>query len=79
MLYSTTITKKGQITIPKTLREILKLKENSRIILEVGKDKKMIKIKPAFTILDLAGRFKPKKIENAVNLRKKMGKLYQSR
>jgi len=37
MPYSTTITKKGQITIPKPLREILKLKENSRIILEAEK------------------------------------------
>lgn len=76
MTYSTTITKKGQITIPKHLRQFLELKENSKVILEPERGKKVVRIKPAVSILELAGKFKPKKIESALNLRKKMSKLY---
>lgn len=79
MTYSTTITKKGQITIPRPLREFFRLKENSKIILEVEKDKKSIKIKSALTVLDLADKFKPKKIKNALKIRERMNKLYRKR
>ncbi|MCK4781592.1 AbrB/MazE/SpoVT family DNA-binding domain-containing protein [Candidatus Parcubacteria bacterium] len=79
MTYSTTITKKGQITIPKEIREILRLKEGERIFLEVEKKKKEIRIKSEPSIFELAGKFKPKKVENAVKLREKMAKMYKPR
>lgn len=79
MPYSTTITKKGQITIPKPLRELLGLKADSKIILEPENVGKIIRIKSALTILDLAGKFKPKEIKNAVKLRKVMSKSYKKR
>ena len=82
MAYTTTISKKGQITIPKALREFLELKGTPRIILEPErkeKKKKIIKIKLVEDILDLAGTFKPKKIKNAVNFRKEMTTMYKTR
>lgn len=74
MLYQTTITQKGQITIPKEIREILKLNPSSRIILELKN--KEVKIKSAPDILEMAGKFKPKKKFSALKLREKMEKEY---
>lgn len=61
MIYQSTITKKGQITIPKDLRDFLGLKPASKVSFELQKDKKGIKIKKEPDILDLAGKFKSKK------------------
>lgn len=44
MAYQTTITKKGQITIPKVIREFLRLKPGEKISLEVEKRKKKSKL-----------------------------------
>lgn len=63
MYYKTTITQKGQITIPKPLREYFKLRRSSKIILEYSENKEGIIVKPAPDILDLAGTFKPKKMK----------------
>ena len=81
MTYTTTISKKGQITIPKPLREFLELKGTPRFALEPEekRERKVIKIKLVEDILDLAGTFKPKKMENAVKLRKKMTTTYKPR
>lgn len=80
MIYSTTITKKGQITIPKEIRNILKLEEGKKLDVELEKEKKRIIIKPIPDILDLAGTFKPKrKIVNPVKIREKMVRMYKPR
>lgn len=80
MIYSTTITKKGQITIPKEIREILKLKEGKKLEVELERKKGEIKIKPVPDILDLAGTFKPKRrIINPVKIREMMEKMYKPR
>ncbi len=75
MLYRTTITQKGQITIPKEIREVLKLKPSSRIVLELKN--KEVKIKSASDILEMADKFKPKKKFSALKLRKKMEREYE--
>lgn len=77
MNYTTTITQKGQITIPKDLRELLNLKKFSRIILELERGRKIIKMKPAPDILDLAGEFKPRQIKSALKVREEFEKTYQ--
>jgi AbrB family looped-hinge helix DNA binding protein len=79
MTYITTITKKGQITIPKEIRDALKLKEGRKLDVELVKKKKEIKIKPSPDILDLAGRLKPKKIIDPVKIREIMEKRYKPR
>lgn len=55
----TTVTQKGQVTLPKQIRETLGIHEYDRVTVEAGKDH--IKIKPTFDILDIAGTFVPKK------------------
>lgn len=79
MSYSTTITKKGQITIPKSLREFLKLKESARVILELEKNKRIVKIKPASDFLEIAKKIKIKKKINPIQSRKYMEKFYEPR
>jgi len=80
MPYQTTITRKGQITIPKEIREILKLRTGRKLEIEFEKRKKEIRIKSAPDILDLAGSFKPKrKIVNPVTIREMMGKMQKPR
>lgn len=77
MTYQTTITQKGQITIPKEIREILKLKKGQRLDIEFEGKKKEIKIKPAPDILDLAGTFKTKKKINVLKAREMMERYYE--
>ena len=80
MIYQSTITKKGQITIPKDLRDFLGLKTRSKISFKLEKNKKEIKIRKEPDILDLAGKFKPKKrVINAVKIREIMYKTYARR
>lgn len=71
----TTITQKGQITIPKSLRDQFGMEAFSKVHVEA--DKGGIKITPSFDILDLAGKFKPVDPKKSVLLaREKMGKGY---
>lgn len=56
---TTTVTQKGQITIPVFLRTMFGLKPYSKVVLQAGRG--YIKVKPVEDILDLAGTFKPKK------------------
>lgn len=79
MTYQSTLTRKGQITIPKEIREILKLEEGKKLDIEFERKKKEIKIKPAPDILDLAGTFKPEKVINAVKVRELMTRKYKPR
>lgn len=55
----TTVTQKGQITIPKSLRHKFGIKPFSKVYLK--DTKRTIEIIPSFDILDLAGKFKPVK------------------
>ncbi len=77
MAYFTTLTKKGQITIPKELRGMLSLKTPSKVILEIEEGKKTIKITPPLDILNLAGKLKPRKGKSAVKARDILEKHYQ--
>jgi len=77
MTYQTTITKKGQITIPKEIREILKLEEGKKLGIELEIKKQEIKIKPIPDILDLAGTFKLKRRINVLKARKVMERKYE--
>jgi len=59
MTYSTTITQKGQITIPKVIRDALRMRIGQKISLELEKEEIRIRVFP--DILELAGTIKVKK------------------
>lgn len=59
MTYSTTMTRKGQITIPKIIRDALCMTIGQKISLEL--EKKEIRIRVFPDILELAGTIKANK------------------
>ena len=59
-MVATTMTKKGQITIPKEIRDTLGLKEHDKILFTLKDDE--ISMKPIRgSILDLRGSVKPRR------------------
>lgn len=77
MPYQTTITKKGQITIPKEIREILKLEGGKKLEIELEKKKKEIRIKPTYDFLKIAREIKVRKKIDPVKVREFMEKFYE--
>lgn len=77
MLIQTTITSKWQMTIPLIVRKALLLDKPGKVLLEVEKEEKKIKIKKPINFFDLAGTFKPKKPVNAVKIRDMMENSYE--
>lgn len=77
MEYITTITKKGQLTIPKALRDFFEITKPGKVALFLDKKEKSVRLQQVH-FLELAGSFKPKgKIENPVKLRTKMETAYE--
>jgi len=79
MTYTSTITKKGQVTIPFALRDLFGLKEGAKIFIEAQKESQEIILKPKKSIFDLAGKFEPKKVSSALQIREKMVRAYLPR
>lgn len=75
-ILTTTVTQKGQVTLPKMMRDMLNILPNSKVIVSVAKES--IKIKPVGPdILDLAGTFKiPKGAPRVMEAREFMEKNY---
>lgn len=71
----TSVTQKGQITIPKHLRDKMGLTSYSKVYLAA--DKNFIKIIPTHDVLDLAGHFKPKKKKEILRARQDLEKNYK--
>lgn len=76
MSYQTTITKKGQLTLPKKVREALGLRTGDRVVLEPDPAHKKIKITPLPSLEKLAGSFRVTSSRNPVEIRKEMEKTY---
>jgi len=75
IIAQTTITQKGQITIPKKFREKFNIKPYSKLHLETARDH--IKITPVVDILDLAGKYKPIKKKSVLRAREEMERAYR--
>lgn len=69
------VTQKGQVTIPKRLREKVGLSTNSKVYIEARGN--FIKVTPTYDILDLAGQLKPKKKGSALEARQVAEKTYR--
>lgn len=77
MEYITTITKKGQVTIPKEVRKFLAIFRPGKLILDFDRRKAKIALRQ-INFLDLSDKFKPKnKKQNPVKLREQMASQYQ--
>lgn len=71
----TTVTQKGQVTIPAEMRLLLGIRPYGRVGLQVGDG--FIKIKPVEDILDMAGSVSPIKGRSALKARAWMEKNYK--
>jgi AbrB family looped-hinge helix DNA binding protein len=72
MSYHSTITRKGQLTLPKKVRELLHLGLGERVLLEPDTCGTQLKITTVPTIKELKGSFVVKKSLNPVVIRKQM-------
>lgn len=76
MTYHTTVTKKGQITIPKVFRDRLGLDRIRRVTVEM-KSTGDLRIKPAPDFLEVARKIKVRRKLDPVKAREFMEKNYE--
>ena len=74
MMYSTTVTQKGQITLPAKVRKFLGVTYRDSVVVRVEKGR--VLVEPARDILDMAGSVRPVKGVDAVAVREEMEKVY---
>lgn len=77
MIYSTTITKKGQVTIPKKVREALGLDPTKKVTLEFEKKNRSARIKPAEDFLEFAKKVNVKRKIDPIKAREYMERHYE--
>lgn len=70
------VTTKGQITLPKKIRDFFGIKRPDKFLLELDEKNRTLKIKTLPDIMELAGKFRVKKPVDPVKLRKYMEKHY---
>ena len=76
MDYTVAVTKKGQMTLPKKIREFFDIKTPDRVVLEIDRKNKAIKIEALPDIMELAGKFKAPKGKSALKSRQYFEKHY---
>lgn len=74
MQFITTVTQKGQVTLPLALRQAMNINIYDKVTVTAGKGH--IKVEPTFDILDIAGKYKAKKGQSALKARALMEKNY---
>lgn len=79
MQYITSVTQKGQITLPSALRKKLHITAYSRVVLQLSPNQQAITVEATEDILDLAGTFVPvaNKDKTALDAREAMEDEYQ--
>ncbi len=78
MTYQTTVTSKGQMTIPKVFRDRLGLQKNRRVIVEFEPKDQSIKVKPALDFFEVVKRLKrPKRPMDVLKAREFMERNYE--
>ena len=77
MTYTTTMTSKGQITIPKAFRELLNLKTSSKLTVIFDKKENAVLVKQNPDLLDIANTFKLKNKKNVLKAREAFEKKYE--
>ncbi len=69
MTYQITITRKGQLTIPKDIRDALHLGVSKKVIIELEDNGAAARILPALDFLEVAKKIKLKRPANPVHAR----------
>lgn len=77
MTYQTTITKKGQITIPKVFRDRLRLDKFRKVVVEMGSQGQSLRVKPAADFLAVVRKIRVKNRTNVLRAREFMEKHYE--
>lgn len=77
MLYQTTITTKGQITIPKEIREHLGLRPLGKVFVDFDPDKQEASIKAANDFLATARQIRVRKVADPLKAREAMEAVYE--
>ncbi|MGB9706917.1 MAG: AbrB/MazE/SpoVT family DNA-binding domain-containing protein [Microgenomates group bacterium] len=76
MPYLVSITSKGQMTLPKDIREALNIIPPARLLIDFGRKKDTFKIKPLPDIMKLGGKFKAPRNKSALKARDYLEKRY---
>ena len=79
MTYQTTVTKKGQITIPKEFRDRLRLDKIRKVLVELSPGGKSVQVKPSVDFLAAAKAIKLKKPVSVLVARGNLEKNYGGR
>lgn len=79
MSYQSTITKKGQITIPKKIRDALDLDTLNKVVIEFKEGDEKITVRPPRDFLELARAIRVKRKIDPVKAREYMEKHYERR
>lgn len=75
MQFITTVTQKGQVTLPKKMRDKLGIHKYDRVYLKI--ERNVVKIQPAKDILDLAESFRPVSKKPLLKAREVMERKYK--
>lgn len=75
MQFTASVTQKGQVTLPKRLRERYGITPLSKV--RIAADEASIRIEPTLDITDLAGTFVPKIAKPILKAREAMEKTYR--
>ncbi len=75
MTVITSVTQKGQITLPKSFRDKLGIRYFDKVAITISDE--YLKVEPTKDILDLAGSFKPKQRKSVMGARKAMAEQYK--
>lgn len=75
MQIMTTVTQKGQVTLPKIWRDALAIDPYDKVVVKKANDH--LKIYPTRDILDIAGKYKAKKGQSALKARELMERTYR--
>ena len=79
MTQTVTLTKKGQMTLPKDFQKALGVKAPARVRLSFDKRRKMLKVEHIPSILEFGGKLKAPKGKSALKAREYMETHYYDR
>lgn len=77
IIYQTTLTQKGQITIPKTIRQALHLVPRQKVRLYLAGNDKVATIEPAEDFLTLSAQVKITKKTDPLQARQQLERRYE--